>query len=335
MPCIALGGGVIGDLAGFAAGIVRRGMAFVQVPTSLLAQVDSSVGGKTGHQQPRAARTWSASSISRGWCCPTPARWTRLPPREFRAGYAEVAKYGLIDRPDFFAWLEGNCAGGVRRRSGARAGDRRILPGQGRCRCPRRVRDRRPGAAQSRPHLRPRAGGGDQTMTAAGWSMARAVAIGHGAGASVLGAAQPVASPGRRGAGRGASRRRRAAGRPGRRAGRAAGRRTLLGFIAQDKKVSRGTLTFILTRGIGQAFVAGDVPALGGAFVPGGERWHHDRARLARRRCAPGLRAACSGDPAQAAAGAPRPRAGRPRATSRGARRVARDRSTACRARRR
>ena len=159
---IALGGGVIGDLAGFAAGIVRRGMNFVQIPTSLLAQVDSSVGGKTGinsraRQEPRR-RLPSAAS----WCWPTPACSTRCRSREFRAGYAEVAKYGLIDRPEFFAWLEANWAEVFAGGPARGAGDRRSLPRQGRCRRPRRVRDRRPGAAQSRPHLRPRARSRDQ-----------------------------------------------------------------------------------------------------------------------------------------------------------------------------
>ena len=155
---IALGGGVIGDLAGFAAGIVRRGMRFVQMPTSLLAQVDSSVGGKTGIN----SRSWQEP------CRRLPSAelvladtgvLDTLPPREFRAGYAEVAKYGLIDRPDFFAWLEKNWreifAGGQARteaiaescrakadvvaRDEFETGDRAL--------------------AQSRPHFRPRTGG--------------------------------------------------------------------------------------------------------------------------------------------------------------------------------
>ena len=155
---IALGGGVIGDLAGFAAGIVRRGMKFVQMPTSLLAQVDSSVGGKTGINSAHGKNLVGVFHQPQLVLADTGVLDT-LPAREFRAGYAEVAKYGLIDRPEFFAWLETNWremfAGGPARDRG----DRRILPRQGRRRRPRRIRDRRPRAAQSRPHLRPCAGG--------------------------------------------------------------------------------------------------------------------------------------------------------------------------------
>ena len=104
---IALGGGVIGDLAGFASGIVRRGMRFVQMPTSLLAQVDSSVGGKTGINSEHGKNLVGVFHQPQLVLADTEVLDT-LPPREFRAGYAEVAKYGLIDRPDFFAWLEKN-----------------------------------------------------------------------------------------------------------------------------------------------------------------------------------------------------------------------------------
>ncbi|MBY0448010.1 MAG: iron-containing alcohol dehydrogenase, partial [Hyphomonadaceae bacterium] len=100
---VALGGGVVGDLAGFAAGVLKRGMGFVQVPTTLLAQVDSSVGGKTGintkagknliglFHQPRLVLADSDTLAT-------------LPRRELRAGFAEVIKYGLIDDPQLFDW---------------------------------------------------------------------------------------------------------------------------------------------------------------------------------------------------------------------------------------
>ena len=104
---IALGGGVIGDLTGFAAGIVRRGSRFVQIPTSLLAQVASSVGGKTGINSPHGKNLIGVFHQPDLVLADTDVLDT-LSPREFRAGYAEVAKYGLIDKPEFFAWLEKN-----------------------------------------------------------------------------------------------------------------------------------------------------------------------------------------------------------------------------------
>ena len=106
---IALGGGVIGDLAGFAAGIVRRGVRFVQIPTSLLAQVDSSVGGKTGINSRHGKNLVGVFHQPDLVLADTTVLDT-LSPREFRAGYAEVVKYGLIDKPDFFSWLEKNWA---------------------------------------------------------------------------------------------------------------------------------------------------------------------------------------------------------------------------------
>ena len=104
---VALGGGVMGDLTGFAAAILLRGIPFIQLPTSLLAMVDSSVGGKTGinagqgknligsFHQPQAV------IIDTDWL-------TSLPERHWKAGYAEIVKYGVINQPDFFAWLETN-----------------------------------------------------------------------------------------------------------------------------------------------------------------------------------------------------------------------------------
>ena len=104
---VALGGGVIGDLAGFAAAIVRRGLDYVQVPTSLLAQVDSSVGGKTAIDSPQGKNLIGAFHQPVLVIADT-ALLDTLPEREFRAGYAEVAKYGLLGDAAFFAWLEAN-----------------------------------------------------------------------------------------------------------------------------------------------------------------------------------------------------------------------------------
>lgn len=104
---IALGGGVIGDLAGFAASIVRRGMRYVQIPTSLLAQVDSSVGGKTGINTPQGKNLVGAFHQPSLVLADTSVLAT-LPDRQMRAGYAEVVKYGLLGDAAFFEWLDLN-----------------------------------------------------------------------------------------------------------------------------------------------------------------------------------------------------------------------------------
>ena len=102
---VALGGGVIGDLVGFAASILKRGCHFIQVPTTLLAQVDSSVGGKTAINT-RAGKNLVGSFYQPALVVIDPSTLDTLPPRETRAGYAEVVKYGLIDDPAFFVWCE-------------------------------------------------------------------------------------------------------------------------------------------------------------------------------------------------------------------------------------
>jgi 3-dehydroquinate synthase len=104
---VALGGGVVGDLAGFAAAILRRGVDFVQVPTSLLAQVDSSVGGKTGINSPQGKNLLGAFHQPVLVIADTAVLDT-LSPRQFRAGYAELAKYGALGDEAFFSWLEAN-----------------------------------------------------------------------------------------------------------------------------------------------------------------------------------------------------------------------------------
>jgi 3-dehydroquinate synthase len=104
---VALGGGVVGDLAGFAAAIVHRGIGLIQVPTTLLAQVDSSVGGKTGVNAARGKNLIGAFHQPAAVLADTSCLDT-LPPREFAAGYAEIVKYGLIDDAGFFEWLAGS-----------------------------------------------------------------------------------------------------------------------------------------------------------------------------------------------------------------------------------
>ncbi len=106
---IALGGGVIGDLVGFACAILKRGCRFVQIPTTLLAQVDSSVGGKTAINT-RAGKNLIGAFHQPALVLIDPAVLDTLPARELAAGYAEVVKYGLIDDAAFFAWCEANGA---------------------------------------------------------------------------------------------------------------------------------------------------------------------------------------------------------------------------------
>ncbi|UVK41964.1 3-dehydroquinate synthase [Mesorhizobium sp. AR07] len=255
---IAFGGGVIGDLAGFAAGIVRRGMNFVQIPTSLLAQVDSSVGGKTGINSARGKNLVGVFHQPKLVLADTEVL-DSLPIREFRAGYAELAKYGLIDRPEFFAWLEENWskvfAGGPERaeaiaeacrakadvvaRDEFETGDRALL-----------------NLGHTFGHALEAATRYDGTRLVHGEGVAIGMALAHRF-SSRLNLASPDDAAR-------VEAHLRAVGLPWRMAdipGELPDTEALLAFIAQDKKVSRGALTFILTRGIGQAFIAKDVPA--------------------------------------------------------------------------
>jgi 3-dehydroquinate synthase len=120
---LAFGGGVIGDLAGFAAAIVNRGCGFVQIPTTLLAQVDSSVGGKTGINA-EAGKNLVGAFHQPALVLIDPELLDTLDPRELRAGYAEVVKYGLIDDAAFFEWLE---TAGARMLSGDAEARRRAI----------------------------------------------------------------------------------------------------------------------------------------------------------------------------------------------------------------
>jgi 3-dehydroquinate synthase len=106
---VALGGGVVGDLAGFAAAIYKRGIDFAQIPTTLLAQVDSSVGGKTAIDAPQGKNLVGAFHQPRLVLADLDVL-SSLPAREMRCGYAEVIKYGLLGDASFFDWLEGNGA---------------------------------------------------------------------------------------------------------------------------------------------------------------------------------------------------------------------------------
>ena len=155
---VALGGGVVGDLTGFAASVLLRGVDFIQVPTTLLAQVDSSVGGKTGINTRHGKNLVGTFYQPRLVLADTDVL-DSLPRRELLAGYAEVAKYGRVLRLVRGQW----CGRALGRRCQADLRHRAELPRQGAHRGGRRARDHRPARpAQSRPHLRPRAGGGDR-----------------------------------------------------------------------------------------------------------------------------------------------------------------------------
>ena len=127
---IALGGGVVGDLAGFAAAILRRGVDFVQVPTSLLAQVDSSVGGKTGINSPQGKNLFGAFHQPVLVIADTAVLDT-LSPRQFRAGYAEIAKYGMLGDEAILRVARSQPRRYFCRRRGERTCHRHVLPRQG------------------------------------------------------------------------------------------------------------------------------------------------------------------------------------------------------------
>ena len=253
---IALGGGVIGDLAGFASAIVKRGTNFVQVPTTLLAQVDSSVGGKTGINTARGKNLVGAFHQP-ALVLSDIALLDTLSPREFAAGYAEMVKYGLIDRPDFFDFLE-------RRREAVFAGGpERAEAIAVSCEAKAAVVAADEEEHDSRALLNLGHTFGHALERAVGYDPARLV---HGEGVSI-GMALAHRFSVKRGLSTGQDAGRvaahlQAAGLPTDIAaipGPPLDRQTLMEAIAQDKKVSRGRLTFILTRGIGQAFVARDV----------------------------------------------------------------------------
>lgn len=253
---VALGGGVIGDLTGFAAAILRRGVRFVQVPTSLLAQVDSSVGGKTGVNSPHGKNLIGAFYQPSLVLADT-AALDSLPAREFRAGYAEVAKYGLIDQPEFFAWCEQNWNAVY---SGTEAREYAVATS-----C----------AAKAAVVARDETETGDRALLNLGHTFGHALErltqydsarLVHGEGVAI-GMAQAFRFSARLGLCAPADADRVArhlaeAGLPTHPSQIPGGVGTVdevLEAMAQDKKVSRGALTFILARGIGQSFIAKNV----------------------------------------------------------------------------
>jgi 3-dehydroquinate synthase len=260
---IALGGGVVGDLAGFAAAVVRRGVDYVQVPTTLLAQVDSSVGGKTAIDS-RRGKNLIGAFYQPSLVVIDTALLDTLPAREFRAGYAEVAKYGLLGDAEFFRWLEDNWQdvfSGAPARAPQAPREYAILRSvQMKAeivgRDERETGDR---ALLNLGHtfghaLEAAAGFSDRLLHGEAIAIGMALALEFSARRGLLPAAE---------AARGA-RHLAAVGLPTHLSevtGGLPGVDRLMDLIAQDKKVKRGKLTFILARSIGEAFIAPDVEA--------------------------------------------------------------------------
>jgi 3-dehydroquinate synthase len=261
---VALGGGVIGDLAGFAAAVVRRGLGYVQVPTSLLAQVDSSVGGKTAIDS-RHGKNLVGAFHQPVLVVADTALLDTLPEREFRSGYAEVAKYGLIRDAAFFAWLEANWRDVF---SGS--------PGRGTGAAPREYaiwksiqmkaeivgRDERETGERALLNLghtfghafEAAAGFSDRLLHGEAISLGMVCAFAFSARLRLTSGADAER----------ATRHLAAVGLPTKLSQVTGGlpdADRLMDLIAQDKKVKRGKLTFILARGIGEAFIASDIDA--------------------------------------------------------------------------
>jgi 3-dehydroquinate synthase len=257
---VALGGGVIGDLAGFAASVVRRGVDFVQVPTNLLSQVDSSVGGKTAINSPQGKNLIGLFHQPILVIADT-ALLDTLPPRDFRAGYAEVAKFGLLGDAGFFAWLEANWqdvfAGGSA--TGGFAREHAIAIA---CRGKAGVVARDERETGERALLNLGHTFGHAFEAAAGFSdrLLHGEAVSIGIACAFEFSARLGLLP--QGEAERAVRHLAAVGLPTHIRQMPAvttDADALMALIAQDKKVKRGKLTFILARGIGQAFVANDV----------------------------------------------------------------------------
>ena len=257
---VALGGGVVGDLAGFVAATLKRGMGFVQIPTSLLAQVDSSVGGKTGINAPQGKNLVGAFHQPVLVLADTDCLDT-LSPREFRAGYAEVAKYGLIDDAPFFDWLDEN--GGAIFAGGANGAEARRHAIAQSCRAKAAVvaRDEHERGDRALLNLGHTFGHALERLTrydGARLVHGEAVAIGI-ALAFRFSAAQGLCP--REDAAR-VEGHFGAAGLPtriGAVPGWSDGPEAVLDAMMQDKKVTRGRLNLVLARGIGRSFVAPDV----------------------------------------------------------------------------
>jgi len=255
---LALGGGVIGDITGFAAASALRGIDFIQVPTTLLSQVDSSVGGKTGINSRHGKNLIGAFHQPRLVIADT-ATLDTLPKREVLAGYAEVVKYGLIRLPDFFTWLENN---GQRVVDGDSAARRHAVTTSCRAKADIVGVDERESGDRALLNLGHTFGHALEAATGFGQTLL------HGEGVSIgmalafdLSVALGLcpAEDAQRARAHLAS-----VGLPVRPTdipGVAWNVDELIRSMAKDKKVSDGRITFILANGIGKAFTRRDVDA--------------------------------------------------------------------------
>ena len=254
---IALGGGVIGDLTGFAAGVLKRGVAFAQVPTTLLAQVDSSVGGKTAINARQGKNLVGLFHQPRIVIADI-ALLATLPRRELLAGYAEVVKYGALGDADFFDWLEASAPAAL-----GGDGDALLHAVAQSCRMKagivaRDERERGERALLNLGHtfghaLEAAMGFSDRLLHGEGVAIGMALAfrLSHKLGLCPGQDAERFA------------RHLKAVGLPAAIADISGPRPSpeeLLGHMAHDKKAADGRLTFILLRGIGCAFITNDVP---------------------------------------------------------------------------
>jgi 3-dehydroquinate synthase len=253
---LAVGGGVIGDLAGFAAAILLRGLDYVQIPTTLLAQVDSAVGGKTGINARQGKNLIGAFHQPRLVLSDTDALAT-LPARQLRAGYAEIVKYGVIDRPELFAWLEQQ---GSALLAGDALAQQHAIVESCRAKAALVAADERETGARALLNLGHTFGHALEALAGYGEALlhgeAVALGIGLAAALSVRLGFCPAAD---------AERIRRhfaAVGLPTSRATIAVpglGPEAILAAMARDKKVQGGRLRLVLLRGIGQAFADAEV----------------------------------------------------------------------------
>ncbi len=264
---VALGGGVVGDLTGFAAAVALRGIDFIQVPTTLLAQVDSSVGGKTGINTRHGKNLVGAFHQPRLVLADSGVLET-LPRRELQAGYAEVVKYGLIGDAAFFRWLEGH---GSDLLDGDREVIRRAVVTSCRAKAAIVTADEREAGRRALLNLGHTFGHALEAETGFSDTLlhGEAVAIGMVMAFDMsvrLGLCRP----------READRVRRHLAAVGLPTGTEFAPavlwdpQRLIAHIMKDKKVKSGSPTFILVRGIGEAFIADDVPAAElAAFIEG------------------------------------------------------------------